>query len=200
MQGAALLRPAQFRRDFMGYIYLYTGTGEGKTTNALGLALRSVGHKKRVVVIQFLKWWKKTGEYKIKDKLEPYYEIYQFGRAVWLGEEEKRVTYGGQTFRVEKFKDVDKELMKKALEFAKTVLKEKKPDLLILDEINLALHWKLLDVKDVLNFLDAIPEKTDIVLTGRYAPNELIEKADFVSVIEQLKAPKEFKAKKGMQY
>ncbi|MEM2110357.1 MAG: cob(I)yrinic acid a,c-diamide adenosyltransferase [Candidatus Bathyarchaeia archaeon] len=184
----------------MGYIYLYTGTGEGKTTNALGLALRSVGHKKRVVVIQFLKWWKKTGEYKIKDKLEPYYEIYQFGRAVWLGEEEKRVTYGGQTFRVEKFKDVDKELMKKALEFAKTVLKEKKPDLLILDEINLALHWKLLDVKDVLNFLDAIPEKTDIVLTGRYAPNELIEKADFVSVIEQLKAPKEFKAKKGMQY
>ncbi|MCW4034018.1 MAG: cob(I)yrinic acid a,c-diamide adenosyltransferase, partial [Candidatus Bathyarchaeota archaeon] len=47
----------------MGYIYLYTGTGGGKTANALGLALRSVGHRRRVVLIQFLKWWKNTGEY-----------------------------------------------------------------------------------------------------------------------------------------
>ena len=59
----------------LGYIYLYTGTGGGKTTNALGLALRSVGHGHKVVIIQFMKWWKNTGEYKIRKKLQPYYEI-----------------------------------------------------------------------------------------------------------------------------
>jgi ATP:corrinoid adenosyltransferase len=57
-----------------GHIYLYTGTGGGKTTNALGLALRSTGHKRKVVIIQFLKWWKNTGEYKIRRILAPNYE------------------------------------------------------------------------------------------------------------------------------
>jgi len=189
-----------FLAMFMGYIYLYTGTGGGKTTNALGLALRSVGHGRKVVIIQFLKWWKEIGEYKIKDKLAPYYEIYQFGRPAWLGREETTVSYGGQRFKIESFKDADRELAKKALDFAKNVLKEKKPHLLILDEINLALHWKLLDIKDVLDLLDNIPEETDVVLTGRYASKELIEKADFVNVIEKVKAPKEFKAQKGIQY
>jgi cob(I)alamin adenosyltransferase len=63
----------------MGYIYLYYGTGGGKTANALGLALRSVGHNKKVVIIQFLKWKKDIGEYLIKERLVPFYEIYQFG-------------------------------------------------------------------------------------------------------------------------
>jgi len=123
----------------MGRIYLYTGTGEGKTTNALGLALRAVGHERKVVIVQFLKWWKEIGEYKVKDKLAPYYEIYQFGRPAWLGEKEKTVSYGGRSFKIESFKDADRELAKKALEFAKTVLREKKPDLLVLDELNLAI-------------------------------------------------------------
>lgn len=60
----------------MGHIYLYTGTGAGKTTNALGLALRSIGHKRKVVIIQFLKWQKNIGEYKIRNLLTPCYEIY----------------------------------------------------------------------------------------------------------------------------
>ena len=62
----------------MGHIYLYVGTGAGKTTNALGLALRSVGHKHKVIIIQFMKWWKNIGEFKIQKMLAPYYEIYQF--------------------------------------------------------------------------------------------------------------------------
>ncbi len=85
----------------MGYIYLYTGNGGGKTANALGLALRSVGHKKSVVIIQFLKWRKDIGEYLIKDKLGSCYEIYQFGRPVWLGNEEKTEVFGEEEFRVE---------------------------------------------------------------------------------------------------
>jgi cob(I)alamin adenosyltransferase len=170
----------------MGHIYLYTGTGAGKTTNALGLALRSIGHKRKVIVIQFLKWWKNTGEYKIRKMLAPYYEIYQFGRKGWhglgnLGEEDKKLAH-------------------KALRFAEKIMKEKKPHLLVLDEINLALHCKLLDVKEVLEFLDRIPNKTDVVLTGRFAPKELLDRAEFVNEVVDVKYPKEMVTTKGIQY
>jgi len=170
----------------MGYIYLYTGMGAGKTTNALGLALRSVGHKRKVIIIQFLKWWKNTGEYKIRKMLAPYYEIHQFGRKGWhglgnLGEE-------------------DKELAHKALRFAEKIVKEKKPHLLVLDEVNLALHCKLLEVKEVLEFLDKIPKKTDVVLTGRFAPKELVKRAEFVNEIIAIKYPKEMVTTRGIQY
>ena len=184
----------------MGQVYLYTGTGAGKTTNALGLALRSVGHERKVVIIQFLKWRKDIGEYRVQEKLKSYYEIYQFGRAAWLGEKEGRFTYSGEEFRVERVGDTDKKMAEKALEFAKKVLKEKKPHLLILDEINLALHWKLLEVKDVFKLLEDIPTDTTIILTGRYAPRELVERADFVNVIEAVKTPKEFRLSEGVQY
>jgi len=170
----------------MGYIYLYTGTGAGKTANALGLALRSVGHKRKVIIIQFLKWWKNTGEYKIRRLLAPYYEIYQFGRKGWhglgnLGEEDKKLAH-------------------KALEFAEKIVNKKKPHLLVLDEINLALYCKLLEVKEVLDFLKKVPKKTDVVLTGRYAPKELIERAEFVNEIVASKYPEEMVTTRGIQY
>lgn len=170
----------------MGYIYLYTGTGAGKTTNALGLALRSVGHKHKVVIIQFLKWWKNTGEYKIRKMLAPYYEIYQFGRKGWHG--------------LSSLGEEDKELARKALKFAEKIVKEKKPHLLVLDEINLAVYCKLLDVKEVLEFLDKIPKKTDVVLTGRYAQKELIERAEFVNEVKDIKYPEKMVTTKGIQY
>lgn len=170
----------------MGYIYLYTGMGAGKTTNALGLALRSVGHRHKVVIIQFLKWWKNTGECKIQNMLEPYYEIHQFGRKGWHG--------------LSNLGEEDKKLARKALKFAEKIVKEKKPHLLILDEINLALHCNLLDVKEVLEFLNRIPKKTDVVLTGRYAPRELVERAEFVNEVKEIKYPREIVTKKGIQY
>ena len=184
----------------MGYIYLYYGTGGGKTANALGLALRSVGHNKKVVIIQFFKWKKEIGEYLVKDKLAPYYEIYQFGREAWLGEEEKTAEFGGEKFAVESVKSRDKELAKKALDFAAKVLREKKPHLLVLDEVCLAAEWKLVSVKDVLELLDNVPEETTVVLTGRLAPKELVDRADFVNVVQQAKMPKDFKLTEGIQY
>ena len=170
----------------MGYAYLYTGTGGGKTTNALGLALRSVGHGHKVVIIQFMKWWKNTGEYKIRKKLEPYYEIYQFGRKGWIG--------------LSNLEEEDKTLAKRGLEFAKKIVKERKPHLLVLDEINLAVHCKLLDFSEVLDLLDNIPKKTDVVLTGRHAPKELMDRADFVNEVRNIKHPKEIPTTKGIQY
>jgi len=170
----------------MGYVYLYTGTGAGKTANALGLALRSVGHKRKVIIIQFLKWWKNTGEYKIQQMLTPYYEIYQFGRKGWIG--------------LGNLDEEDKRLAERALKFAEKIVTEKKPHLLVLDEINLALYCRLLDVQEVLSFLDRIPKKTDVILTGRYALDELIERADFVNEVVDVKHPKETVTTKGIQY
>jgi cob(I)alamin adenosyltransferase len=170
----------------MGYIYLYTGTGGGKTMNAIGLALRSIGHKHKVVIIQFLKWWKNIGEYKIRKKLHPYYEIYQFGRKGWVG--------------LENLDERDKKLAKKGLEFAKKIVKEKKPNLLVLDEINLAVHCGLLNVDEVIEFLDKIPKKTDVVLTGRYASKKLMDRADFVNEIVDVKHPEKIPTTKGIQY
>jgi len=169
----------------MGLIYLYTGEGAGKTTNALGLALRSIGHKQKVIIIQFLKWWKKTGEYKFKDILPEYYEIYQFGREGWIG--------------LENLTEEDKELTRNGLEFARKCL-EKKPNLLILDEINLAVHCKMIDVKEILEFLDQVPKETTVILTGRHASQELIDRADFVNEIIDKKHPDEIPAQEGIQY
>ena len=133
-----------------------------------------------------MKWWKKTGEYKIRKKLYPYYEIHQFGRKGWIG--------------LKNLKDKDRKLAKKALSFAEKITKKKKPNLLVLDEINLALYCKLLDVEDVLKFLKRIPKKTDVILTGRYASKKLIEKADFVNEIIDRKHPSKIPTTKGVQY
>ncbi len=183
----------------MGYVYLYVGTGGGKTANALGLALRSVGHNKRVVIIQFLKWKKDIGEVLVQEKLKPYYEIYQFGREAWLGEKARTAEFAGEKFTVESPKNHDKELAKKALDFAAKILKEN-PHLLVLDEINLATQWNLLDVKDVLRLLENVPKETTIVMTGRLAPKELIDRADFVNVVQEVKMPKHFELTEGIQY
>ena len=170
----------------MGYVYLYTGTGAGKTANALGLALRSVGHKHKVIIIQFLKWWRNTGEYQIRDMLAPYYEIYQFGRKGWIG--------------LGNLDEEDKKLAHKALDFAGRIAEEKKPNLLILDEINLALYCQLLEANEVISFLDRLPADTDVVLTGRYAPKELMDRADFVNEVKEVKYPRESVTTKGIQY
>lgn len=170
-----------------GFIHLYTGEGEGKTTNAFGLALRAVGHGYKVIIIQFMKGRKNIGEYKIKKRLSPEYEIYQFGRREFID------LYNPET--------IDIQRAEKALAFAKEALK-KKPKLLILDEINLAVAFGLLKLKDVLELLNNIPRETTVVLTGRRAPKELIARADLVTEMFDRKHPmrKGVFARKGIEY
>lgn len=169
----------------MGDIYVWTGPGAGKTTNALGLALRAIGHDQKVVIIQFLKGRKGIGEYKIKDKFDSNYEIHQFGTEEFIDPENPR--------------EKDYELAKEGLRFAKEALK-KEPNLLILDELNYILKYGLLNIEEVLDILEDIPEKTTIVITGRGAPRKLKEIADYVNVIIDIKTPDEIKPKKGVQY
>jgi len=176
----------QYRSDVMGDVYLYTGTGAGKTTNILGLALRSVGHRQKVIIIQFLKWWRNTGEYKIRNRLKPYYEIYLFGRKGWKG--------------LKNLGEKDKRLAREGLEFALEISRMRKPRLLALDELNLAVHCELVGVKEVIKLLDSLPKGTDVVITGRHAPKELIKRADYVNEIREIKAPRKLKARAGIQY
>lgn len=169
----------------MGKIFLYYGTGAGKTTNALGLALRCVGHGLRAVIIQFMKGRKDIGEYLIRERLAPHYEIYQFGREGWIN--------------LRNPSDEDRRLAHRALEKAREILKER-PHLLVLDEICLAAYIGLIDVDEVLRLLDEVPEETDVVLTGRFCPSELIDRADIVNMIVEVKAPKRIYTRLGITH
>ena len=169
-------------------IYLWTGDGWGKTTSALGVSLRAIGNGHKVIIIQFMKGWKNTGEYLIRGRLKPNYNIYQFGRKEFVN--------------LKKPSPKDKELARKGFEFAKQAVK-KKPNLLILDEINIAVKIGLLDADEVIKFLDSIPKTTAVYLTGRYAPKKLVDRADYVTEIKAVKYPaikKGQKAKKGIDY
>lgn len=169
----------------MGYVYLYMGTGAGKTMNALGLALRSLGHGHKVIIIQFMKARTDIGEVKIAKTLGPNYEIHPVGRPGWID------------FKAPKAEDF--EGIKKGMALARDALK-KRPNLLVLDELALAAHFRLVPVKEVLDLLKDLPIETNVVITGRYSPRELVERADFVNEIRDIRYPKEMVAVEGINY
>ena len=169
-----------------GIIHVLTGTGGGKTTSALGVALRSVGHQKSVVVIQFMKGRRDIGEYKAQRFLRPYFKIIQFGTEDFIN--------------LKKPAKEDKINAQKALDFTRYTL-NKKPDLLVLDELNLALKIKLVSINEVMEILCNIPKKTTVYITGRYAPKQIIDIADFVTKITNIKEPKRLpKPRKGIEF
>lgn len=165
-------------------IYVYTGEGAGKTTNALGLALRSLGHGHKVIMIQFLKGREDIGEYKIQKQLKNY-KVYQFG--------------GKELIDLRNPSEKDRLLAAEGLRFVLKAIKQK-PSLLILDEINIAAAYKILNTKDILAILRKMPWSIDIVMTGRYAPKQLIRAADYANEIRTLKMPKKMASKKGINY
>ncbi|MBW2995277.1 cob(I)yrinic acid a,c-diamide adenosyltransferase, partial [Candidatus Woesearchaeota archaeon] len=118
-------------------------------------------------------------------KLAPYYSIYQFGRKGWVN--------------LKKPSSADVEKAYEGLMFAVKASK-KKPRLLVLDEINLAAAAGLLKINDVLKAVDEISKHTIVYMTGRFAPKKLINKADFVNEIKEIKKPKKYAARKGIEY
>jgi cob(I)alamin adenosyltransferase len=155
-------------------VHVYTGEGKGKTTAAFGLAMRASGRGLSVLIIQFLKGRADCGE-NVSAKRLPGVKVEQYGG-------EKLVCEGGLT-------DMDRDLAKKALKRAEKAVKSGEVDMLILDEANVAIHFGLITVKDILALIDSKPEKMDLVITGRCAKPEVIERAEYVTEMLAKKHP-----------
>jgi len=175
------------KAKFKGYMQVYTGNGKGKTTAALGLALRAAGHRQRVYIGQFLKG-QMYGELLSAKMLAPYITIEQFGRKGFI----------------HVAKDPDEEDIRKArrgLKKCLVAMLSLKYRIIILDEINVAVYFNLLSEKEVLEFLDQKPEGVEVILTGRYAPTSFLKRADLVTEMKEKKHyyKKGVKAREGIE-
>ena len=160
--------------DQLGFVHVYTGTGKGKTTAALGLGLRALGKGLKIHMIQFMKGDIEYGEISAVRNLDGF-SIEQFGRPDFVDRNNPA--------------EIDIELAQKGLERAKEILAGKKYDLVILDEINVALDWKLIELDDVVELIKNKPKKVELILTGRYAHPKIIELADLVTDMQEVKHP-----------
>jgi cob(I)alamin adenosyltransferase len=169
-----------------GLVQVYTGNGKGKTSASFGLALRAVGRGLKVYVIQFIKGGFDYGELHVVDKL-PGLTLEAFGRGKFVSEKKPDM--------------VDIDLARQALAKAQEIMKGD-VDVLILDEINVAVNLKLIDIKEVLELIRKKPEHMELVLTGRKAPVEIVQAADLVTEMIEIKHPYNsgFKARKGIEY
>ncbi len=159
------------RRLQKGYTQVYTGNGKGKTTAALGLALRASGHGMHTYVGQFMK----GQHYGELDALRdhPHITIEQYGDVRCIHREEVTPEHVAQAQR--------------GLERAREAMLSGQYDIVVLDEINVTIWFGLLTVEEVLAFLDERPEHVEVILTGRRAPPELIERADLVTEMREVK-------------
>lgn len=173
-----------------GLVIVYTGKGKGKTTAALGIVLRAVGHGYRVGMIQFIKGEWYYGELTSSKRLEPEFEMIAAGKGfVGIIDDDHPV-------------EDHQQAAKQALAIAREKLTSGSYDVIILDEINYAVKLNLLSEKDVLDLIAARPQKTTLVLTGNYASESVVQAADLVTEMKEVKHPYQsgIKAKKGIDF
>ena len=170
-----------------GLVQVYTGNGKGKTSAAFGLALRAIGRGLKVYVIQFIKGGFDYGELYIVDKL-PNLKLKAFGKGEFVTEKPPN--------------EEDIKLSEEALALAEQVVKSGEYDIVVLDEISVALNLKLIDLGRVLELIENKPKHVELILTGRYAPKEIIKAADLVTEMKEVKHPfrKGYEARKGIEY
>jgi cob(I)alamin adenosyltransferase len=176
--------------EIPGMLIVYTGNGKGKTTAALGLCLRAVGHGRKVGIIQFLKSDWPYGELTSLERLAPDVTIKPMGVGCIgiLGDDKPREEH--------------RRAAREALQEAHKVIAGGEYDIVILDEITIATHMDLLSVDDVLAVITGRPEHVSVVVTGRYADEKLIAAADLVTEMKEIKHPfqKGQLSRKGIDY
>lgn len=169
-----------------GYIHVYTGPGKGKTTASLGLGLRAAGAGMKVHMVQFMK----GRRYSELDSVEhvPGFTISQHGRDEFVNKDNPE--------------QVDIDMAQEGFSYAKEIIKKDKFDMVILDEINVAVDFNLISLDDVLELINDKPEKLELVLTGRYAHPELVKVADLVTEMLEIKHPYQqgVQARKGVDF
>jgi len=170
----------------VGLIQVYFGNGKGKTTAALGLALRAAGRGKEVLIIQFMKKWDYGELHSIQ--LIPQITIKTFGT--------KDFVHKG------KAKEIDYQEAKKAFIEGVQAANSGQYDMIIFDELNVAIYFELLELQEVVDFLEEKPEEVEIIITGRNTPKEIIDKADLVTEMCEIKHPyqKGIQARIGIEY
>lgn len=188
-------------KEHLGLVHVITGDGKGKTTSSIGLAIRALGANLRVYMIQFLKSGT-TGElYTIKKHL-PVMQIMQFGVDAIKERQEKLDEFRdkGSKF-VFNPDEEEKEAAMFGFEHVKKIINSGDYDLVILDEINVVLDKGLIPIKDVLELVEN-HGNVELVFTGRDAPKEIIDKADYVSEVQTIKNPwqKGIRARKGIEF
>jgi cob(I)alamin adenosyltransferase len=168
-------------------IQVYTGNGKGKTTAALGQALRAIGHGMKVYMVQFMKG-RTYGELLTCERCLPEFTIVMSGRDEFVKKGEPE--------------EIDLRMAREGFELARKVVAEGSHDMLILDEINVALDYGLLPLDEVMDLLRSCPPEMEVICTGRYAPPELVELADLVSEVREIKHHYQsgVEMRKGIEY
>lgn len=170
-----------------GCVHVYTGDGKGKTSAALGLALRALGHGMRVFMVQFIKGVEHSeyGEIIAAQRIKNF-TIVQFG-AGFVGHHAKKIDELSAGY---------------GLKYAKEAIQSGRYDVVILDEINMAVYFGLVDEEAVVELIKSKPEGVELVLTGRYASPKIMELSDYVTEMRMVKHPFErgLTARKGIEY
>ena len=173
-----------------GLVIVYTGGGKGKTTAALGMALRAVGYGHKVCMIQFIKGSWHYGEMDSSKKLAPEFELVAIGKG-----------FVGILDDTSPKEDHEK-YAEEAIKICKDKILSETYDLIILDEINYAVNLGLINIKSVMDLIKLKPKKLDLVLTGNHAKEEILKLADLVTEMKEIKHPFQsgIKAKKGIDF
>lgn len=173
-----------------GLIIIYYGNGKGKTTAALGVALRALGYNHSVCMIQFIKGEWDYGELYSSNKLKPNFELIVTGKGfIGIIDDDHLIEEHIQS-------------SKNALKIAKEKISSNKYNIIILDEINYALKLNLITENEVIDLLDSKPKELNIIMTGNYLSDKILEIADIVTEMKEVKHPykKGIKAKKGIDF
>jgi cob(I)alamin adenosyltransferase len=170
-----------------GLVQIFTGNGKGKTTAALGTVVRAVGQGLQVCIISFMKGDYPYGEYEALKSL-PGVTVFKFGRIDFVDPNNPA--------------DIDKAEAARAIKAAREALLGGKYDIVLLDEVNVATGWKLLPLDELIRLIKEKPESVELILTGRYASPKLIELADLVTEMVEVKHPyhKGVEARCGVEY
>ena len=182
-----------------GRVQVYTGNGKGKTTAALGTAFRAVGHGLRVCVVQFMKKGWESGERLSAKRLAPELEIRAFGAAQW-GDRSK-ASAGTPWWELPPSEE-DRNQAREAMAFARGAVAGGEWDIVVVDEVFGALGYGLISLHQVMALIRSRPAEVDLILTGREAPPEVVEAADLVTEMTEVKHPfrRGVMARKGIEY
>ena len=173
-----------------GLIIVYTGNGKGKTTAALGMALRAIGYDHKVCMLQFIKGSWHYGEMDSSKKLEPNFELIAVGKG-FVGILDDNST-----------REEHEKYAAEALRICREKIFSGKYNVVILDEVNYAINLGLIDVQEIIKIIKEKPSNLDLVLTGRDVKDEIVELADLVTEMKEIKHPFKsgIKAKKGIDF